>query len=197
MLCIVVVLTTLLIAGCRTASRDEEVRDHDASNARHSGAMAWGIAIVFPYYETVLLHKRTWVFMELLLPLLLGCAVLTGCGASSEPLCNNINFTLSAGPANANAPGPNHMDSPPGNQEKFQAMATPAPGLSCVSPAHIAVVSASWSVSDTVHVQISIAADATNGLTTCVGVTATPATTTATVTQSGITRTATTSISCK
>jgi hypothetical protein len=90
-----------------------------------------------------------------------------------------------------------HMAPAPGNQVQFYAFPQEQLKGDCAVPAVIAPAQATWTVSDNVNVQISSAKDQTNGLATCVGATAVPATVTATVTLDGFTKSATSTISCK
>jgi hypothetical protein len=122
---------------------------------------------------------------------------LAGCGSQSSMNCTP-SFTLSAAPATDPVVEPNHTDPPPGNQEQFIAALFPtAAGSGCAVPQVVEKVAANWTVSDPVHVTISSANNATNGVATCIGATSGPATVTASYTQNSVTKTATNSLICK
>jgi len=126
------------------------------------------------------------------LPVLL--VLLLGCGAPQNPNCE-LTYPLEIGPLTATA---DHTASPPGNQVQFQASVSPysnVPG--CAVPEYIAIVYATWSLSDPIDAQISSAANSTNGLASCVNSAKNPITVTATYTANGTTQTRTASLTCK
>ena len=135
------------------------------------------------------------------LSLLITAGVLTGCGVAAPPACVE-SFTLSAGPQDASSPTAggiaDHNAAAPGNQQQFLA----ASGIQVVSgqcavPQLGVIVHAQWTVSDNIDVQISSAQDQTNGLATCTGATLAPATVTATYTEAGVTKSASSTLTCK
>ena len=133
--------------------------------------------------------------------LLLATGLLAGCGTAAPPACVE-SFTLSAGPADASSPTAggiaDHNAAAPGNQQQFLASSgIQVVSGQCAVPALIAVVHAQWTVSDNIDVQISSAQDQTNGLATCSGATLSPAIVTATYTEAGVTKFATSTLTCK
>ncbi len=133
--------------------------------------------------------------------LLLATSLLAGCGAASTPACVE-SFSLSAAPQSAPSPTAggvaDHNAKAPGNQQQFLASSgVEVVSGRCAVPAVIAIVHAQWTVSDNIDVQISSAADQTNGLATCIGATLAPATVTASYTQGGVTKTSSTTLTCK
>lgn len=130
--------------------------------------------------------------------LLLGAlsVLLAGCGAA-PPSCTVVGLNLGVMPAVGQSAVADHMATAPGNQVQFYAYPQEELKGDCAVPAVLGPAPATWTVSDNVNVKISSAKDQTNGLATCVGATAAPATVTATVTQAGFTASATATISCK
>jgi hypothetical protein len=131
--------------------------------------------------------------MSRLIGLAVLLAVLPGCGAPQNPSCD-LTYPVEIGPLIATA---DHTASPPGNQAQFRASVSPyssAPG--CAVPEVIALVYATWSLSDPIDAQISSAANATNGLATCVNLTPDPITVTAAYTANGATQTRTATLTC-
>jgi hypothetical protein len=107
-----------------------------------------------------------------------GCA--GGMSGNNNPGSQNQGCSayMAIGPASGTA---DHAAMSPGNQVQFQAYS----GESCTNgatPAVVALVYAGWSNPDPLDVQISSAADMTNGLATCKNTTAGPVTLTATAT---------------
>ena len=122
--------------------------------------------------------------------LMLVSAGLTGCGAAAPACSSHEVLTLS--PAMATA---DHAAKPPGNQQQFRAVgtyATSQPG--CAVPALAILEQPDWTSADPIHVQISSAKDATNGLATCLGPTDNPVLLTA---STAATQPATVTLSCK
>lgn len=111
--------------------------------------------------------------------------------------CKPSGFSLGALPAEGANTTPDHSAAAPGNQEQFVADVGPVTGPGCATPAYVFLAKANWTVSDPVHVHISSAPDATNGLATCVDATQGAATVTATFTQETFTETANATITCK
>ncbi len=92
-----------------------------------------------------------------------GCAVLSGCGASSEP----CSITITINPAAATA---DHTLLIPGNQAQF-TMTSKSTG-NCFTTAKIPAVSPQFTTSDPVNTSI----DANTGLAMCLNATSSPAT---------------------
>lgn len=127
------------------------------------------------------------------------CLTLAGCAVnSSSSTChpNAVPVSLSVGPATGQSATPDHSAAPPGNQVQFTAIVAPDPGPGCPVPQWLLKANAAWTVSDSKEVQISSAADDTNGLATCLAATDGPATVTGVVTYSGFTLTNTSTITC-
>jgi hypothetical protein len=138
-----------------------------------------------------------WAPTILVLAIAVWTIALAGCGSQSSMNCTP-SFTLSAAPATDPVVEPNHTDPPPGNQEQFIAALFPtATGSGCAVPQVVEKVAANWTVSDPVHVTISSANNATNGVATCIGATSGPVTVTASYTQNSVTKTAANSLICK
>jgi hypothetical protein len=92
-----------------------------------------------------------------------------------------------------------HTATAPGNQQQFSATTREVDQAGCnaVLPQFIAVVHPIWTVSDPLHVTVSSADDATNGLATCLGATNGAAMLTAAFGSGTNQTTATASILCK
>lgn len=125
-----------------------------------------------------------------------GCVLLAGCGAA-PPTCTVTGLNLSVSTLGEQPAVADHMAPAPGNQVQFYAFPQEQLKGDCAVPAVMASAQATWTVSDSVNVKISSAKDQTNGLATCVGATAAPATVTATLTLDGFTKSAIASLSCK
>jgi hypothetical protein len=125
------------------------------------------------------------------------CAVLLGCGTGGSGVgpCKPVGFLMTVGPASEGNAAPDHTEPPPGNQERFQAGIGGVYGPGCATSQVLHLTPAQWTTSDPKDVTISSAADATNGLATCVG--AANATVSATLTSDGFTQTKSASIVCK
>ncbi len=120
--------------------------------------------------------------------------VLAGCG-SQNPTCAGNSPVLAVAPATATA---DHTATAPGNQQQFIATSRPAAaGPDCAVPNVIEELKPTWTVSDTLHVSISNANDATNGVATCLGPTTGAATVTATVGSGASVTKLTASLTCK
>ncbi len=126
---------------------------------------------------------------------LLGCLPFLGCASATggTQACTVQGFFFSASPAGAGGM-PDHTAAPPGNQEQFEAGLGSTYGPGCVSNALAHPVPAAWTSSDPANVSISSAADATNGLATCLGASA--STVSATLTVDGLTETRSAAIVC-
>ena len=121
---------------------------------------------------------------------------LMGCAATQNPTSGcSLTNVLSVGPTAATA---DHAATAPGNQAQFQATLAPhasAPG--CPVPQYIALVDATWTLSDPLDAQISSAANSTNGLASCVNAASNPITVTATYSVSGVMQTQSATLTCK
>ena len=125
----------------------------------------------------------------------LGClsASFLGCAVTQNPGCS-LTYVLAVGP---NAATADHAAASPGNQAQFRATVAPqASSPGCPVPEFVAVVDATWTVSDAVDAEISSAA-ATNGLATCLNAALNPITVTAAYTANGVTQVTTSSLVCK
>ena len=126
--------------------------------------------------------------------------MLSGCGSAAPPCVTSFSLGVSAVNSSGAAKttgSADHTMPAPGNQQQFNA--TSAPSVvsgTCAVPALVSLVRPQWTTSDAIDSSISSANDATNGLATCMGTTLTPATITATLTSGGVTRTATTTLTC-
>ena len=121
------------------------------------------------------------------------CSALLSCGSQSD--CSMVSV-LRVGPTNAAA---DHMAKAPGNAVQFTAFVAQVlvhPQNACGVPTVAAAVRPTWIVSDPTNVTIDSAADATNGLATCIGTTASPVTVTGTTMGSSGSITARATISC-
>lgn len=108
--------------------------------------------------------------------LLIGSWALSGCG-SSGPACT-ASLTMGISPASGTADSSAKV---PGNQVQFTAVAqeTQPAGCHLPLPSLSQLLKPQWTASDTTHVKVSSAQDATNGLAICIGPTAGAATLTA------------------
>ena len=137
-------------------------------------------------------------FASSLLPLAV-LGLLCGCGTNTNSCVYGNSFDISSSSQTNTA---NHASTAPANQVKFGASSGTLviSGSGCAIPSHLAIVNASWTVSDSKDVTISSAADATNGTATCVNPTSGPVNVTATA-PSGSTvytpTTATATLTCK
>jgi len=130
-----------------------------------------------------------------LLGLMFLSAAILGCAAPPQSPACGITDVLTVEPTSATA---DHAASAPGNQAQFQAIVAPhatAPG--CPVPQYVLLVDATWTLSDPLDAQISSAANSTNGLATCNNAVSNPITVTAMYTASGVTQTATGTLTCK
>jgi len=119
--------------------------------------------------------------------------LLAGCG-SQNPACGPGPPVLAVSPATATA---DHTAAAPGNQQQYTATSRPAAaGAGCATPDVIARLTPTWTVSDTLHISISNASDATNGVATCLGPTIGAATVTATVGSGATATKLTASLTC-
>lgn len=103
-------------------------------------------------------------------------AALAGCGSSGGLGCTPALPSYTVTPSSATA---DHASSPPGNQRQFIATSAPGTGPGCATSQVVERLTPAWTVSDSLHVSISSAQDATNGLAICLGPTRGPATITA------------------
>lgn len=124
-----------------------------------------------------------------------GLVPLAGCGVSPPPQPNcALTETLRVSPSTATV---NHAAAAPGNQQKFTALLYPTGPPGCPIPAYVEVATPTWTNPDPLDVQISSAADATNGLAICKGKTTGPVALTATSTVAKARQSVTVQLTCQ
>ena len=127
--------------------------------------------------------------------LVAGLSMLAGCGSAS-PDCATVSV-LTVGPGAATV---SSAAAAPENQVHFQVSSSARlvdAKAACAVPANSALVHATWTNPDTVHIAISSADDATNGLAVCKGPTAGAVTLTASFGTGTAAQAATAQLTCQ
>ncbi|HEY0307263.1 MAG TPA: hypothetical protein VGB94_03825 [Acidobacteriaceae bacterium] len=126
---------------------------------------------------------------------------LAGCGGQPVPSSGcaaSLSIEVKPYPAAPSTP-PDHTLIAPGNQEQFLAYEGLTAPAGCAVPALVKYVSPVWTSSDNVNIQLSPSNNGTvpSEVATCLGTTPVPVTITGTVTDSGVTTTGTSTMTCK
>ena len=108
---------------------------------------------------------RTFIRVDLIAGLCIAATTLYGCGGNGTigSKCT-LTTVITVNPASATV---DHAAAPPANQVQFIANAQPTAPPGCAVPTWIAIVYGTWSNPDPIDIQISSAADSTNGTAVC------------------------------